>query len=202
MCGLVALQPGSASASPAAKPSCTITGTPGKDILRGTSGDDVICGLGGDDIVYGLGGDDVLRGGPGDDHLAGGAGNDQLIGGAGDDNLVAGETRWIAWTFRNFSDTDIHAKLSSDSCLDKYELHIPAGGYDRYLLQVSPDGPRCKQIASVTFTGINGSTFSADVSWTSISCSWGRGKPPCEWTDINNTLSAPAGTVFYAIQFA
>ena len=48
---------------------CTITGTPGPDVLVGTPGDDVICGLEGDDVIDGRGGDDVLRGGAGVDVL-------------------------------------------------------------------------------------------------------------------------------------
>lgn len=88
---------------------CTITGTPGADVLEGTAGRDVICGLGGDDTIRGLddddlllggdgndrifgnAGDDVLRGGPGDDDLRGGEGNDTLLGGSGDDQLNGGE---------------------------------------------------------------------------------------------------------------
>lgn len=69
---------------------CTITGTPGDDVLIGTPGPDVICGLGGDDDLRGLGGDDVLYGGDGDDRLDGGAGNDTLLGGDGEDQLVTG----------------------------------------------------------------------------------------------------------------
>jgi Ca2+-binding RTX toxin-like protein len=55
---------------------CTITGTPGDDVLRGTPGDDVLCGLAGRDQLVGGGGDDQLLGGDGDDGADGGAGND------------------------------------------------------------------------------------------------------------------------------
>ncbi|AHY45609.1 CSLREA domain [Rubrobacter radiotolerans] len=72
---------------PAAPDACTITGTPGNDILRGTAGRDVICALGGDDRIDGFGGDDVLRGGPGNDVVYGGDGNDTLVGGPGRDAL-------------------------------------------------------------------------------------------------------------------
>lgn len=80
-------------------PGCTITGTPGDDVLPGTPGDDVICGLGGrdvitagagDDTVFGGAGDDVITGGPGDDVLVGGSGADRISGGAGDDTVTAG----------------------------------------------------------------------------------------------------------------
>jgi hypothetical protein len=82
-----------------AAPPCTITGTPGNDVLRGTPGNDVICGLGGNDVIVGRGGDDILVGaagadrlkaGPGKDLLLGGAGRDRLEGGAGADVLEAG----------------------------------------------------------------------------------------------------------------
>ena len=63
------------------QPRCTLTGTPGDDVLTGTDGDDVICGLGGDDTLLGLGGADVVYGGSGDDHLEGGPGADLLYGG-------------------------------------------------------------------------------------------------------------------------
>jgi glucose/arabinose dehydrogenase len=46
---------------------CTITGTPGEDVLLGTDGDDVICGGAGNDTLKGKGGNDVLRGGTGND---------------------------------------------------------------------------------------------------------------------------------------
>lgn len=75
---------------------CTITRTPGNDILRGTSGADVICSRGGNDIVYGRGGNDtiygdgnndVLRGEGGNDRVYGGRGNDAVRGGAGNERL-------------------------------------------------------------------------------------------------------------------
>ncbi len=72
-------------------PVCTITGTPGNDVLRGTPGPDVICAGGGDDVVYGGGGKDVIEGGPGDDMLRGGVGNDTIRGGAGNDVIRGDE---------------------------------------------------------------------------------------------------------------
>jgi hypothetical protein len=89
---LVALIAGPAvGAGPPAKESkCTITGTPGNDVLIGTGGDDVICGLGGNDTLVGKGGEDMLIGGGGEDTLYGGAGDDVLIGGPGEDNLFGG----------------------------------------------------------------------------------------------------------------
>src|SRR4051812_49807783 len=65
---------------------CTITGTPGADVLVGTPGRDVICGGGGKDVLDGGGGNDVLKGGLGADILNGGNGNDALYGGPGEDN--------------------------------------------------------------------------------------------------------------------
>jgi hypothetical protein len=78
---------------------CTITGTPGPDIIWGTPGRDVICGQGGRDIIFGAGGGDVIRGGPGadiivagvgTDVISGGAGNDIVLGGPGDDDIRGG----------------------------------------------------------------------------------------------------------------
>jgi uncharacterized delta-60 repeat protein len=69
---------------------CTITGTPGDDVLYGTSGDDHICGLGGNDKIYGKAGADVLDGGPGNDVLKGGKGKDKLYGRGGADVLKGG----------------------------------------------------------------------------------------------------------------
>ncbi|HEX6130896.1 MAG TPA: choice-of-anchor O protein, partial [Actinomycetota bacterium] len=57
---------------------CTVTGTPGADVLRGTPRRDVMCGLGGDDVLYGFAGNDLIVGGPGHDRLYGGAGADVL----------------------------------------------------------------------------------------------------------------------------
>jgi hypothetical protein len=73
-----------------ASSSCTITGTPGRDMILGTPGRDVICGLGGDDVLAGAGGNDVLEGGPGKDMLNGGDGADLLEGDAGPDMLNGG----------------------------------------------------------------------------------------------------------------
>ena len=87
---------------------CTITGTPGADLLFGTPGRDVICGLGGNDVLDGNGGNDVLKGGAGADLLNGGDGNDVLYGGLGNDKLQgdhgrdtvyggAGNDTFFAW---------------------------------------------------------------------------------------------------------
>jgi RTX calcium-binding nonapeptide repeat (4 copies)/Divergent InlB B-repeat domain len=69
---------------------CTVTGTPGDDVLAGTHGRDVICGLSGNDRLAGKGGLDVLLGGSGADILTGGPGNDRLAGGNGSDRLLGG----------------------------------------------------------------------------------------------------------------
>ncbi len=89
---LVAFAPfATASASEVGPPECTITGTPGNDVLVGTPGDDVICAGGGDDVLLGGDGDDVLRGQDGDDVLVGGPGTDRLVGGRGADELRGGD---------------------------------------------------------------------------------------------------------------
>lgn len=69
-------------------PACTITGTPGADVLVGTPGRDVICGGGGNDVLRGGDGNDRLVGGSGADVLDGGPGNDVLLGGTGRDVLI------------------------------------------------------------------------------------------------------------------
>ena len=79
---VLALQGGAATAS-----ACTMTGTPGPDLLSGTEGRDVICGLGGNDTIVGNGGNDVLIGGDGNDLISGGDGNDRVDGGPGNDKL-------------------------------------------------------------------------------------------------------------------
>jgi Ca2+-binding RTX toxin-like protein len=78
-------------------PGCTITGTPGPDLLFGTPGRDVICGLGGNDMLDGNGGNDVLKGGPGNDILNGGNGNDVLYGGPGNDKLQGDHGRDVVY---------------------------------------------------------------------------------------------------------
>jgi Ca2+-binding RTX toxin-like protein len=70
----------------------TITGTPGRDVLRGTPRADVIWAGPGDDVVRGGGGDDVICGGPGSDRLVGGAGDDTCSGAGGRDRLVGCRT--------------------------------------------------------------------------------------------------------------
>jgi Ca2+-binding RTX toxin-like protein len=82
-----------ASAAPSSSPRCTVTGTPGRDVLVGTAGRDVLCGLGGADLLDGGLGNDVLVGGPGNDSLEGGAGSDTLLGGKGNDFLRAWDGR-------------------------------------------------------------------------------------------------------------
>ena len=69
---------------------CTITGTPGANVLNGTPGPDVICGLGGADVINGRGGADILRGGNGPDVINGGNGPDIMQGGRGPDSLRGG----------------------------------------------------------------------------------------------------------------
>lgn len=80
------------SAVPAA-PKCTITGTPGNDVLHGSKRADVICGRGGHDRIHGRAGNDWLVGGAGHDRLVGGPGHDRILGGAGRDHLFGGHGR-------------------------------------------------------------------------------------------------------------
>jgi Ca2+-binding RTX toxin-like protein len=72
---------------------CTITGTPGNDVLTGTAGPDRICALGGNDRVFGRGGDDRIVLGPGRDRAFGGAGRDVILGGRGPDRISGGGGR-------------------------------------------------------------------------------------------------------------
>jgi Ca2+-binding RTX toxin-like protein len=83
MVGLFAI-PAGASHLP-----CTVTGTPGDDVLVGTSGNDVLCGKGGDDQLYGGPGNDELNGDAGNDLLHARTGTDILRGGTGNDTLLA-----------------------------------------------------------------------------------------------------------------
>lgn len=86
-----------AHATPHNAPGCTITGTPGPDLLFGTPGRDVICGLGGNDLIDGLGGNDVIYGGPGNDTINGGNGNDVIYGGPGNDRLQGDHGRDVIY---------------------------------------------------------------------------------------------------------
>jgi Ca2+-binding RTX toxin-like protein len=67
---------------------CTLTGTPGDDILLGTPGKDLICGLDGADTIDGGAGNDVILGGEGRDRILGQEGRDRLYGGTGDDVII------------------------------------------------------------------------------------------------------------------
>lgn len=67
---------GSAQSGIDASAACTVSGTPGDDVITGTSADDVICGFEGNDLLDGQSGNDVLLGGLGDDQLSGGDGVD------------------------------------------------------------------------------------------------------------------------------
>jgi Ca2+-binding RTX toxin-like protein len=78
-------------------PACTITGTPGPDLLVGTRGRDVVCGLGGNDMLAGKSDDDVLIGGRGKDMLSGGNGDDTLYGGRGADRLQGDHGRDVVY---------------------------------------------------------------------------------------------------------
>lgn len=71
-------------------PACSLSGTPGHDVLVGAAGADVICGLAGNDLILGLDGLDVLIGGAGKDLLLGGPGIDVLRGGSEADLVDGG----------------------------------------------------------------------------------------------------------------
>jgi Ca2+-binding RTX toxin-like protein len=74
-------------------PACTITGTPGGDLLEGGNGNDVICGRGGSDIITAHGGNDVVRGGGGADTIYGDQGQDRIYGQKGDDDVYARDSQ-------------------------------------------------------------------------------------------------------------
>jgi Ca2+-binding RTX toxin-like protein len=74
-------------------PICTVSGTPGDDVLVGTPGPDVICAGDGDDMVDSGDGYDVLLLGRGDDEGVSGAGVDVVRGGRGADQVRGGRDR-------------------------------------------------------------------------------------------------------------
>jgi Ca2+-binding RTX toxin-like protein len=90
---LLALLPangsGASTAAVTVAPECSISGSPGDDVITGTSADDVICGLEGNDQIDAEGGDDVLIGGAGDDHLDGDGGDDVVSYEAALEGIVA-----------------------------------------------------------------------------------------------------------------
>jgi len=102
-----------ATAAPPAR--CTITGTPGDDVLHGTPHRDVICGLGGNDRIAGGGGDDILRGGPGNDQLYGGAGHDELEGGTGRDTEQQNDVPADTTTCHDDAQVDCRFDISWDT---------------------------------------------------------------------------------------
>ena len=73
--------------------SCTISGTPGSDLLIGTAGNDVICGGAGNDIIVAARGDDIVFAGAGHDLVLAGRGRDHCDGGAGFDLALECEVR-------------------------------------------------------------------------------------------------------------
>jgi Ca2+-binding RTX toxin-like protein len=91
---------------------CTITGTPGDDVIRGTPDADVVCGLEGDDRISGGDGDDVIRGGPGKDRIRGGDGDDRLFGGRGRDALFGGRGKDVL--HGNFANDVLRGQSGND----------------------------------------------------------------------------------------
>ena len=71
-------------------PRCTITGTPGNDVLVGTIARDVICAGRGDDVIRGAGGGDMIAAGAGNDRIHAGRGDDRALGGPGRDAAYGG----------------------------------------------------------------------------------------------------------------
>jgi Tol biopolymer transport system component len=96
---------------------CTLTGTPGDDVLHGTSANDVICGGGGDDVVDGRGGNDRVMGGTGDDLVIGGPGRDVLFGGPGADDLWGGHGSDRLDTRADGAIDRVHGGSGQDVCL-------------------------------------------------------------------------------------
>jgi lysophospholipase L1-like esterase len=101
-------------------PSCTITGTPGNDVLLGTPGPDVICGLDGDDTISGGEGNDIVLAASGDDVIYGQGGNDQLFGGEGADYLSGGSGT------NTYSDVETEPELAGDPITTNPPVNNPA----------------------------------------------------------------------------
>lgn len=110
---------------------CTISGTPGRDVLRGTARSDVVCGRGGDDtlhagtghdLVVGGSGDDRAYGGNGRDYVVGGPGNDAVSGGRAEDELLGGSGRDVL-TARDGSTDVIRGGLGRDRArVDEFDI--------------------------------------------------------------------------------
>lgn len=122
---------------------CTITGTPGNDILRGTPGRDVICGTGGNDIIYGAGGDDVLRGDGGNDTIFGEDGADRIEGGAGNDK-VRGGNGGDQIEGQNGKDA-LYGEAGNDTITGGAGNDVLRGGPGRDRLDGGPGGNSVKQ---------------------------------------------------------
>jgi hypothetical protein len=117
---------------------CTITGTPGDDVLHGRrggdddeasgrGGDDVICGLGGNDLIVASDGDDTVFGDEGDDVVLAGHGDDTVYGGEGVDSLLGGQ----GWDVLSGGPGDDH--LAGGPGRDHHE-----GGDGRNRCELSP----------------------------------------------------------------
>jgi hypothetical protein len=91
--GVVSLLAFGGTVSTPAISTCSIVGTPGRDIVAGTSAHDLICVLGGGDYVHADGKGDRVFGAGGADTLIGGGGRDRLVGGAGSDKLFSIDQR-------------------------------------------------------------------------------------------------------------
>jgi Ca2+-binding RTX toxin-like protein len=133
----IAVQLVAAASAHAAQPPCTISGTPGDDVLSGTGGNDVICGLGGNDTINGQAGDDYLAGGDGDDSLTGGAGADTLSGdGDVDTGIYADHTGGIASVTVDIDnvadDGNVFDGNSADNVLTSVENLVGTTGTDTF----------------------------------------------------------------------
>ena len=149
-------------------PACTITGTPGNDVLNGTPGDDVICGLGGNDTLIGNGGDDILLGGAGNDTLEGDDGNDTLDGGPGVDTCVQGTG---------------NGTVSNCEALSEPTMSIN----DATVAEGNP-GDTNQLVFTVTLASPLGVTATADYATAD-----GTATAPSDYTTASGTLSIPAG---------
>lgn len=120
-------------------PGCSITGTPGPDVLEGTPERDFICGGTGRDVISGLGGDDVLLGGFGPDTIVGGLGNDVMAGERGRDELWGGHGDDTVNGRDGLSGERLAAGRGSDRCRrDASDVLVACETIDRDLERANP----------------------------------------------------------------
>ncbi len=115
-------------ATPAGALACTITGTPGDDVLVATSSSDVLCGLGGNDYLFAHSALAIYGGDGNDLIIVDGPGLTEVIGGNGTDELEFNTS------------SDVNADLSTGTAtigsntftIDSFELLFGGGGNDTF----------------------------------------------------------------------